>query len=479
MNQIMHPSASYSITVRLEIRDQPGMLGRVTSALGEEGANIGAIDLVQVGRRVIVRDITVSTCGEAHAHAVVERLRSIPGINVISVSDRTFRAHLGGKIEIHGRYPVRNRDDLAMVYTPGVARVCRAIAEDPGKVYSLTAKSNMVAVVTDGSAVLGLGDIGPEASLPVMEGKCLLFKELGGVNAFPIALKTKDVDTIVETVASIATGFGGINLEDISAPRCFEVESRLQERLDIPVFHDDQHGTAVVVLAGLFNAIRVVGKSLADLKVVISGAGAAGIATARILLSAGIKQVISCDRTGAIYEGRSAGMNPAKELLARDTNPDRLHGSVHEVLRGADVFIGVSSPNLLDLADIQTMAPKPIVFALANPVPEVEPEAVQDHVGVIATGRSDYPNQINNSLAFPGIFRGALDVQARKINEQMKMAAARAIAGTISDDELSEEYIVPSMFNTQVVDRVAEAVANAARRTGVASERKDSLAQLG
>lgn len=459
-----HLSASYSITLRCEIPNQPGMLGRVMSAVGEEGGDVGAVDTVAVSARSVVREITVDTAGEDHGQRIAERVATVPGVQVLEVTDRTFRLHKGGKIEVGGRVPIKTREDLSMAYTPGVGRVCLAIAEDREKVYSLTAKGNMVAVVTDGSAVLGLGNIGPEASLPVMEGKCLLFKELAGVDAFPVALSTQDVDRIVDTVAAMATGFGGINLEDISAPRCFEIEARLQERLDIPVFHDDQHGTAVVILAGLLNALKVVGKSLAEAKIVVAGAGAAGVATVRILLASGAKQVVCCDRTGAIYAGRGTGMTAVKEELAALSNPGRERGSVQEVLRGADVFIGVSSPNLISREDVAQMAPRPVVFALANPVPEIQPGEIAGLGAVVATGRSDFPNQINNALAFPGIFRGALDCRARAISEAMKTAAARAIAGCVGDDELNEELIVPGIFDHRVVGKVALAVSEVARQ---------------
>jgi malate dehydrogenase (oxaloacetate-decarboxylating) len=465
---LAHPSASYSITLRCEIANRPGMLGSVMSAIGEEGGDIGAVDIVSVNQKTVIREIIVDTCGEAHGDSIAHRVGTLPDVKVLGTSDRTFRVHEGGKIEVKGRIPVKTRDDLSMVYTPGVGRVCLAISADPSRVYSLTAKGNLVGVVTDGSAVLGLGNIGPEASLPVMEGKCVLFKELAGVDAFPIALRTQEVDRIVDTVAAIASGFGGINLEDIAAPRCFEVERRLQELLDIPVFHDDQHGTAVVIVAGLLNALKVVGKSLADVKVVVAGAGAAGIATVRMLQAAGAAWIVCCDRAGALYPGRAGGMNALKELVATTTNPQRERGDVHDALRGADVFIGVSSPDLIGLADVRVMASDPIVFALANPIPEVQPEEIEGAAAVIATGRSDYPNQINNALVFPGLFRGALDCRARQINEAMKMAAARALAACIGPDELTPEHIVPGIFNKRVVHDVAAAVRQAAVATGVA-----------
>src|SRR6267143_211586 len=462
------PSASYSLTVRLEITNRPGMLGRVTSAIGKAGGDIGAIDLVQVGKSTITRDLTFKARDDRHGQQVVDRIRAVAGVRVINVSDRTFLMHLGGKIEVKGKIPVKNRDDLSMAYTPGVARVCMAIHHDPEKAYALTIKHNTVAVVTDGSAVLGLGDIGPSAAQPVMEGKALIFKDFAGVDAFPICLATKDVDEIVMIVKAIAPVFGGINLEDISAPRCFEIEERLQRELDIPVFHDDQHGTAVVVLAALINALKIVGKELSDVRIVFTGAGASGIATAKLLMKAGAKHIIGCDRAGAIYKGRKENMNSMKEWFAEHTNPRRVQGTAGDALEGADIFIGLSGPGVVSLKDIKAMNRDPIVFAMANPVPEIQPEEAGPHVRVMATGRSDYPNQINNSCCFPGFFRGMLDVRARGVNDEMKLAAAHALAGIVGDGEVSEEYITPSMFDARVVPTVAAAVAEAAVRTGVA-----------
>jgi malate dehydrogenase (oxaloacetate-decarboxylating) len=462
------PSASYSLTLRLELSSRPGTLGRVTMAIGDEGGDIDAIDIVRTGRGVVVRDITVACRDEAHGQAIARSLERIEGVRVLQLTDRTFLVHRGGKIEVTGRVPVKTRDDLSMVYTPGVGRVCVAINDDPAKQWTLTAKQHMVAVVTDGSAVLGLGNIGPAAAQPVMEGKCLLFKEFGGLDAFPICLATQDADEIVATVERIAPVFGAINLEDIAAPRCFEVEERLRQTLDIPVMHDDQHGTAVVVLAALTNALKLVGKPLATAKVVLVGVGAAGTAIARMLVQAGAGRLIACDLDGAIYAGRSVGMDRFKEALAATTNPEREQGNVHDLLRGADVVIGVSGPGAFTAQDVAAMARDPIVFALANPIPEVQPEAIADLARVVATGRSDYPNQINNSLAFPGMFRGALDVEARDINEAMKIAAAEAIAGLIDPADLTEEYIIPGMFDPRVADAVAEATRQAAWATGVA-----------
>jgi malate dehydrogenase (oxaloacetate-decarboxylating) len=466
------PSASYSQTVRLEIRNQPGMLGKVTSAIGKAGGDIGAIDLVEVGKTTMLRDITFKARDDRHGQQVVDRIKAVAGVRVVNVSDRTFLMHIGGKIEVRGKMPVKTRDDLSMAYTPGVARVCMAIHHDPEKAYTLTIKQNTVAVVTDGSAVLGLGDIGPSGAQPVMEGKALIFKEFAGVDAFPICLATKDVDEIVSIVKAIAPVFGGINLEDISAPRCFDIEERLQRDLDIPVFHDDQHGTAVVVLAALINALKIVKKRLADVRIVFTGAGASGIATAKLLMKAGARHIVGCDRAGAIYQGRVENMNPMKEWFAKHTNPRRIRGSAGDALLGADVFIGLSGPGVVSLKDIKAMGRDPIVFAMANPIPEILPEEATAHVRVMATGRSDYPNQINNSSCFPGFFRGMLDVRARRVNDEMKLAAAHALAAIVSKDELGEEYITPSMFDARVVPAVAAAVADASQRTGVARKKR-------
>ncbi len=462
------PSASYSIIVRLEIRNVPGMLGKVTSAIGEVGGDIGAVDISGFGKDTILRDITINTRDVKHAHQIVERLKWIEGVRVINVSDRTFLAHLGGKIEISNKIQIKTRDALSMVYTPGVARVCMAIKEDPSKLFQLTIKKNTIAIVTDGTAVLGLGDIGPEAALPVMEGKAMLFKEFGGVDTFPICLQTKDVNEIVRTIKIISPTFGGIVLEDISAPRCFEIEERLKRELDIPVFHDDQHGTAVVVLAALINALKIVKKRFEEIKIVFSGAGAAAIATAKLLMNAGVKNIIMCDRNGAIYKGRQENMNPIKEWIAEHTNKEAFTGSIKEALENADVFIGLSGPGVIEQKDLKLMAKDPIVFAMANPIPEIMPEEALPYVRIMATGRSDYPNQINNVLCFPGLFRGVLDCRAVDINDEMKIAAAHAIASVIGKSELSEEYIIPSVFDKRVAKKVAQEVIKAAQKTGVA-----------
>jgi malate dehydrogenase (oxaloacetate-decarboxylating) len=463
----MQPSASFSATLRVHLADSPGAFARLAQAIGDAGGSLGAIDIVRVERRTKVRDVTVMAEDDQHLERIVAAVREVDGVEVEAVSDRTFLVHLGGKIEITPRFPLKTRDDLSMAYTPGVGRVSRAVADDPEKVWSLTIKRNTVAVVTDGTAVLGLGDIGPEAALPVMEGKAVLFKEFAGVDAFPIALATTDTDEIVDTVCALAPVFGGVNLEDISAPRCFEIERRLKERLDIPVFHDDQHGTAVVVLAALLNALRVVEKSIDEVQVVMTGVGAAGIAVAKILLAAGAQTVIGCDSRGAVYADRG-DLNDAKAEFAALTNPQQLSGSADVLLEGADVFIGLSQPGAITIDGVRRMADRAIVFALANPVPEIDPETVEELAAVVATGRSDYPNQINNVLAFPGIFRGALDVRARNIDESMKVAAAHAIADTISEDELSADYIVPSVFNRAVAPAVAAAVSAAAEAAGLA-----------
>src|SRR3989440_5970331 len=466
------PSASYSVTVRLEIDNKPGMLGKVTSAIGKAGGDIGAIDLVEVGKTTITRDLSVKASDERHAQQVVEKVRAVSGVRVVNVSDRTFLRHLGGKIEVKGKIAVKTRDDLSMAYTPGVARVCMAIHHDPEKAYALTIKQTAVAVVTDGTAVLGLGDIGPSAAQPVMEGKALIFKELAGVDAFPLCLATKDVDEIVAIVKAISPIFGGINLEDIAAPRCFDIETRLQRDLEIPVFHDDQHGTAVVVLAAMINALKIVKKRLSDARIVFIGAGASGIATAKLLMKAGAKHIIACDPAGALYRGRADNMNPMKEWFAKHTNEKKLRGSASDALQGADVFVGLSGPGVVALKDIKAMGRDPIVFAMANPIPEIQPEEAGPYVRVMATGRSDYPNQINNSCCFPGFFRGMLDVRARRVNDEMKLGAAHALAAIVSKEELSEEYITPSMFDSRVVPAVAAAVADAAIRTEVARRQR-------
>lgn len=462
------PNASYSLTLRVKIHNKPGQLGKITTAIGGAGGDIEGIDIVSVGKDFLVRDITVNASSESHDEQIVSAVSDIDGVEVVNVSDRTFLMHLGGKIEVTSKMQLKTRSDLSMAYTPGVARVCEAIAKDPEKVFNLTIKKNTVAVVTDGTAVLGLGDIGPAAAMPVMEGKAQLFKEFGGVDAFPICLNTKDPDEIVKTIKNISVAFGGVNLEDISAPRCFEIEERLKEELDIPVFHDDQHGTAVVVLAALINALKIVDKRMEDIKVVVNGVGAAGVACSKIVMAAGVKNIVGCDQTGALYEGRTENMNWVKDWYARNTNPNKESGTIHDVIKGADVFFGLSAPGVIDENDLKAMAKDPIVFAMANPVPEIMPEDAEGLVAVMATGRSDYPNQINNVLCFPGIFRGALNCRASRINEQMKIAAANAIAEIIGPDELYADYVIPSVFDRRVAEAVAIKVEEAAYETGVA-----------
>ena len=466
------PSASHSFTVRLAILNRTGMLGRVTMVIGKAGGDIGAVDLVEMTRDRVFRDITIKARDSEHGQRIIDKLRRLTGVTIANISDRTFLMHLGGKIEVRSKVPIRTRDDLSMAYTPGVARVCMAIKEDPQRAFSLTIKQNTVAIVTDGTAVLGLGDIGPEAAMPVMEGKAMLFKELAGVDAFPICLDTKDPEKIIETVKLIAPAFGGVNLEDISAPRCFEVEARLRKELDIPVFHDDQHGTAVVVMAALLNALKIVRKEPRRLKVVVCGVGAAGTAVIKMLLAHGVRHIIGVDEHGTIYRGRAAGMDFMKRWVASSTNPRRLKGRLADAVEDADVFIGLSVPGILTVRDVKRMGRDPIVFAMANPTPEIRPEEAGRHVRVMATGRSDYPNQINNVLCFPGFFRGLLDSRARTVNDEMKVAAARALAAAVAPGELSEEYIIPSVFNKAVAPAVADGVARAAHATGVARRRR-------
>ncbi|MDT8448496.1 MAG: NAD-dependent malic enzyme [bacterium] len=462
---------SFSIVVRLKLQNDLDVLSRVINLVHEQNGAIGAIDVVSAEADHMVRDISIETTSYEAGRTIAEMLGGLEGCKVLHLSDRTFLIHLGGKIEVTNKIPIKNREQLSRAYTPGVGRVCMAIHEDKTKAYQLTIKKNMVAIVSDGTAVLGLGDIGPEAAMPVMEGKAMLFKEFGNVDAFPICLDTKDTDEIVRVVKAIAPGFGGINLEDISAPRCFEIERRLQEELDIPVFHDDQHGTAVVLVAGFINALKVVGKEAGEVKVVVSGVGAAGTACSEMLATIGVKNIIGCDRQGTIYRGRQ-GLNSDKAAYADWTNPTNLQGSLSDALVGADVFIGLSAPGLLKVEDIKKMAKDPIVFAMANPIPEIMPEETQGIVAVMATGRSDYPNQINNVLCFPGLFRGALDSYACCINEQMKMAAAQAIAASIRTERPVADYIVPSVFNRHVAENVAAAVFKAAVESGVARQYK-------
>ncbi|KAA0235580.1 MAG: NAD-dependent malic enzyme [Acidimicrobiales bacterium] len=460
------PTAAYSIRLRVRMENRPGMLGQLAMAIGDVEGNISALEGFEVKTSHLLEDIVVNCRSVAHQEQVIQACQSLEGIEVIEHEDRTFKMHEGGKIEVLSLAPVGDRDDLSMAYTPGVARVCMEIAKNPAAAHEYTIKKNTVAIVSDGSAVLGLGDIGPQAAMPVMEGKALLFKEFAGVDAFPICLEVDTIDEIVETVERLEPVFGGINLEDIAAPGAFEVEERLVESLDIPVFHDDQHGTAIVALAALENALEIVDKKMEDLKVVVAGVGAAGVAVSRILMNAGVRNIIGSDRQGAVYDGR-AGLNSAKQWFAENTNPERLRGSLSDVMPGADVFIGLSGPDLIGVDDVRAMASDPVVFAMANPDPEIRPELIQDIAAVIATGRSDFPNQINNVLAFPGVFRGALDAGAKRITENMKVQAAGAIASAVSSDELAPDHIIPSVFDKSVVELVARASFEAAIADGV------------
>jgi malate dehydrogenase (oxaloacetate-decarboxylating) len=473
------PSAQYSLTIRIEIAHRPGMLGQVASAIGKAGGIIGAVDLIEVYEDKLLRDITVDAADQDQWEAITAAIDAVDGVRVVDTTDRTFLLHVGGKIEQHNKQPLKTRDDLSMAYTPGVARVCMAIAEDRDKAFQYTIKRNTVAVVSDGTAVLGLGDIGPEAAMPVMEGKAMLFKEFAGVDAFPICLDTKDTDEIVETVLRIAPGFGGVNLEDISAPRCFEIEDRLKEQLDIPVFHDDQHGTAVVVLAALLNACTLTGRELDGLRVLVTGLGAAGVAVTKILMQAGVRDIVGADSKGIVSTTRQdyvdGSMNAIKRWYAQATNPDALTGAPADALEGADLFIGLSGARIFPAEELRKMNDDAMVFAMANPTPEVSPEEAAPYARIVATGRSDYPNQINNVLCFPGIFRGALDVRAQAITEEMKTAAARAIARIIPDSELREDYIVPSVFNRDVSPAVAAAVAEQAKEQGAAMAAGDTI----
>jgi len=463
-------SASNAITIRLRLNHNPGLLAQVTTSIGENGGNIGAIDIIRVEGSTILRDITIDTTGEDHSKEISKAIEEIEGVSVVHVSDRTFLMHLGGKIEVTSKFPLKTRDELSMAYTPGVARVCMAIHEKPEKAYKLTIKKNTVAIISDGTAVLGLGDIGPEAAMPVMEGKAMLFKEFADVDAFPLCLDTKDTEEIINIVKAIAPTFGGVNLEDISAPRCFEIEKRLKKELDIPIFHDDQHGTAVVMTAALINALKIVKKKASDIKVIVAGVGAAGTACTRMIQELGVKNIIGFDRQGALYEGRD-NMNDAKKGYAANTNPEKYSGSIKELIAGADLFVGLSGPGIINAEDVSKMAKDAIVFAMSNPTPEIMPEEAYPHVAVMATGRSDYPNQINNVLCFPGIFRGALDCQATDINEEMKMAAAMAIADSIPEESICSDYIIPSVFDKTVVRHVARAIKEAAIKTGVAQRK--------
>ncbi len=456
------PNSSFSVTLRLQIPNRVGMLASVTQAIAATGGNLGQIDLIEQSRQESIRDITVDAASTEHAETIVQGIKELPDIQVIDVYDRTFNLHRGGKISIVSRIPLKSVSDLAMAYTPGVGRICKAIAENPEEVYNLTIKQNTVAIVTDGSAVLGLGNLGPAAALPVMEGKAMLFKEFAGLDAFPICLDTQDPDEIVKAVKNIAPVFGGVNLEDIAAPRCFEIEKRLRAELNIPIFHDDQHGTAIVTLAALFNSLKLIQKSIADIRIVINGAGAAGIAIARLLRKAGAETILMCDSKGIISTNRPDLTAEKLEFAVK------AQGTLAGAVQGADVFIGVSAPGVLTPEMVQGMTKDAIVFAMANPIPEIQPELVPKNVTVMATGRSDYPNQINNVLAFPGVFRGALDCRARTITTNMCLQAASAIASLVKPADLNREHIIPSVFDQRVATAVAAAVQQAAREEGIA-----------
>ncbi|MDY6784690.1 MAG: NAD-dependent malic enzyme [Cyanobacteriota bacterium] len=456
------PNPSFSLSLRLEVPNQAGMLARVTQAIANCGGNLGEIQLLEQTRKISLREITVDASSQDHASEIKAAIQALPDVKVIEMRDRTFALHQGGKIRITSRLGLTKPADLAMAYTPGVGRICQAIAQDPERVFSLTIKSNTVAIVTDGSAILGLGNLGPEAALPVMEGKAMLFKEFAGVDAFPICTDTQDTEEIIRTVKNIAPVFGGVNLEDISAPRCFEIEQRLREEIDIPVFHDDQNGTAIVTLAALYNALILVEKTLEEVRIVINGSGAAGIAIARLLRYAGAKTIRLCDRKGILSTQRR-DLNPQKQEFAIETS-----GTLADAVKDADVFIGVSAPGVLTREMVKSMAKNPIVMAMSNPVPEIQPELVQNDVAVIATGRSDYANQINNVLAFPGVFRGALDCRASTITTKMCLEAANAIASLVDSAHLDPENIIPSVFDPRVAPTVSTAVQKAAREDGVA-----------
>lgn len=458
------PNPSFSLTIRLQLPNRAGALAAVTQAIAKVGGNLGQISLNERTLKIVVRELTVDASSEEHAEQIVEAIKTIPDIKILQVSDRTFDLHQGGKISIQSRLPLHSQSDLAMAYTPGVGRICKAIAADPEQVFSLTIKNNTVAIVTDGSAVLGLGNLGPEAALPVMEGKAMLFKEFAGIDAFPICLDTQDTEKIIETVKNIAPVFGGINLEDISAPRCFEIEKRLRQEIDIPVFHDDQNGTAIVSLAALYNSLKLVQKPLEEVRIVINGAGAAGVAIARLLRKAGANDIWLCDSKGIISLDRSDLNSEKREFAVKAS------GSLADAMKGADVFLGVSAPNVVSPQMVQSMAKNPIVFAMSNPIPEIQPELVQHDVAVMATGRSDYPNQINNVLAFPGVFRGALECRASEITTNMCLEAAKAIAFLINPNNLDRENVIPSVFDPRVVNAVSSAVQQAARQDGVARQ---------
>ena len=454
--------------LRLSYPNRVGMLARITAAIARAKGDFRAVEMVESDRAHMVRDFTLAVGSDSQQRRIVQALKRLAGVTIVQIFNRTLQLHRGGKIEVQNKFPLDNGEVLAMAYTPGVARACNEIVAHPESVYDYTIKGKTVAIISDGTAVLGLGDIGPEAAMPVMEGKAMLLKALAGLDAYPVCLRTKDPQQIIDTVCNISTGFAAINIEDISAPRCFQIEEELQKRLDIPVFHDDQHGAAIVVLAGLTNALKLKRQKLKRAKIIINGAGAAGVAITKFLLSAGAADLIVCDRDGILSRRQSDQLDEAHRWVALNTNRRGITGKLSDALKDADVFIGVSKPQTVNRKMLESMAPKPIVFALANPVPEIMPEEAAGVAYIMATGRSDFPNQINNALAFPAIFRGAINVRARCINEAMKLAAATAIAECVSPADLAPEYIVPRMFHPGGVRKVAEAVENAAIRTGVA-----------
>ena len=467
------PGVANSITIRAQYPNIPGMLAKILTTISKNKGDMSAIDVVSIEGNSIVRDLTINTSGNDHAEKIITKLKQIEHVKIQNVSDQTFLMHLGGKIEVNSTFEITTRDDMSKAYTPGVGRVSSYIHETPESVWSLTGKSHTIAVVTDGSAVLGLGDIGPEAALPVMEGKAMILKNFADVNAWPICLNTKDPDEIVDIVKSIAPGFGGINLEDISAPRCFYIEQRLNQELDIPVFHDDQHGTAIVVLAALINSLKIVNKKAKDLKVVIAGVGAAGIACGNILMDYGVKNIIGVDSKGIVSKDRNYNNNKYKSIFAKKTNPENIKGDLSKALKNADCFIGLAGPGIVDTNMLEKMSKNSIVFALANPTPEIMPELIPNNVLIMATGRSDYPNQVNNSLAFPGIFKGLLEVRAKTISNGMKISAAKAIASVIPKNLLCADFIIPSVFDKNVVEEVSKSIASTAVKEGVSRKRKN------
>ena len=469
------PGVANSITIRAKYPNTTGMLAKIINTISNNGGDMSAIDVVSIEGDYIVRDLTINTNGNDHAEKIIDKLNTLKEVNIQNVSDQTFLLHLGGKIEVNSAFDISTRDDMSKAYTPGVGRISSHIHKTPEAAWALTTKSHTIAVVTDGSAVLGLGNIGPEAALPVMEGKAMILKNFANVDAWPICLNTQDEDEIVDIVKAISPGFGGINLEDISAPRCFYIEQRLKQEIDIPVFHDDQHGAAIVVLAALINSLKIVNKKPKDIKIVIAGVGAAGIACANILMDYGVKNIIGIDRQGIVSRNRNYNDNIYKKNFAEKTNPENIKGDLKKALKNADCFIGLAGPNMVTKEMLEQMKPQSIVFALANPVPEIMPELIPSNVKVMATGRSDYPNQVNNSLAFPGIFKGILEVRAKSITDKMKISAAKAIASVIPRRLLSSDFIIPSVFDKNVVKSVSENIAAAAVKEGVSRKKKTGI----